>query len=377
MSNKFLSNIISIISFHIAPAPNNDSPPFARRPAAHPIVSTSLWRKGHIRQGGLLLHREGFISTQIFKRSCLEYVQDRRKCSYIASNGIKARCGPQICRCCRGHLFLDHIEETQERGFQWGSSAVIFREAMAFKQVWTFSSCRLSLTPGSRPLSPSAWWDNSWIGPPMSSPATSSPWTEPSLLLQRWPSLLSGLGAEEGVTSALEEGGECNICSPPTGTTGSKLQACCWEWRGRWLRMFWWWELAAAGRLEAKLLLWSWNGTLAALAVWTSPGAFFHSCIYSHQNQELWEMQRQHLVSAYHHHSCIGLFLFLSTVSWKFATEKHKACTMSRTEEIWWTLCSLNLIFCFCCFNPTTNRNLETTRASRGLLVTPVFHSVK
>lgn len=121
---------------------------------------------------------------------------------------------------------------------------------MAFKQVCTFSSCPPSLMQESRFFS---WCEDSWA-------LMSSPWTDPSLLLllQCWTSL-SGLGAEEGVTSVLEEGGECNIWSPPTGTTGSKLQACCWECRGRWLKMFWWWELAAVDRVEAKLVLWSWK----------------------------------------------------------------------------------------------------------------------
>lgn len=159
-------------------------------------------------------------------------------------------------------------------GVQWGSSVVIFNEAMAFKQVWTFSSCPLSLIPRLSFVSLSVWWGSSWLRPPPSSPFPSSGlWTDPSPLLQRWPSPLSGLGAEEGVASLPEEVGECNIWNPPTGTTGSRLQACCWECRGRWLRMFWWWALAAAGRLEVRLLLWSWNDILAGSAVTSLPGA--------------------------------------------------------------------------------------------------------
>lgn len=253
---QILSNIISLIPFHIAPAPKMILQ-FARHPAAHPIGWRVSQEKGTSdRTTGLFSSPQRGLSPRILGGGCLGYVQDQRKCYYIASNRIKMRSGHQSCSCRRwGHQ--DYIyQDKKEMGVQWGSSVVILSEAMAFKQVWTFSSCPLSLTPRLSFISLSLSWPLT-----LSPIPTSGLWTEPSALL-----LLSGLGAEE-------EGGECIIWMPPIGTTGSRLQACCWECRGRWLRMFWWWELAAAGRLEVGALLWSWKDILAGLAVRSLPGS--------------------------------------------------------------------------------------------------------
>lgn len=93
---QILSNIISIISFHIAPAPNNDSPPCKTSCCSSNHFQESLKKERKKERKGTS-DRVGFLFTAKvssplgFKRSCLEHVQDQRKCYYIASNGIKMR----------------------------------------------------------------------------------------------------------------------------------------------------------------------------------------------------------------------------------------------------------------------------------------------
>lgn len=119
---QILSNIISLIPFHIAPAPKMILQ-FCETSCSSSSRMTGLSRKKGTsdRTTPSLSSPQRGSPPRVLGGGCLGYVQDQRKCYYIASNRIKMRSGHQSCSCSRwGHQYYIYQDGRKKKRKEMG-----------------------------------------------------------------------------------------------------------------------------------------------------------------------------------------------------------------------------------------------------------------